>query len=49
MLAAPVSPHEEKDRRLAVKVRRELGEEVLGLLADSRTENILLTSLADPG
>src|SRR5690349_4982201 len=44
MLAASLSPHDETDRRLAVKLRRELGEEVLALLADSRTEDILLNS-----
>lgn len=39
---ASLSPYDETDRRLAVKLRRELGEEVLALLADGRTKDILL-------
>jgi P-type conjugative transfer ATPase TrbB len=44
MLAASLSPHDERARRLEVKLRRELGEEVLALLADGRTEDILLNA-----
>src|ERR1700759_2257070 len=34
--------HDEQHQRLEVKLRRELGEQVLSLLADDRTEDILL-------
>lgn len=41
-LANPVAIHDEQHQRLEVKLRRELGEQVLSLLADDRTEDILL-------
>jgi type IV secretion system protein VirB11 len=41
-LANPVAIHDEQHQRLEVKLRRELGEQVLLLLADDRTEDILL-------
>ena len=40
--ATSASIQEEQSQRLEVKLRRELGEQVLTLLADSRTEDILL-------
>jgi type IV secretion system protein TrbB len=41
-LSKPVPIHDEQHYRLEVKLRRELGEQVLSLLADDRTEDILL-------
>jgi type IV secretion system protein VirB11 len=41
-LASFSAIHDEQHQRLAVKLRRELGEQVLSLLADDRTEDILL-------
>ena len=44
--------HDEQHQRLEVKLRRELGEQVLQLLDDSLTEDILLnpvSSLLRPG
>jgi Flp pilus assembly CpaF family ATPase len=41
-LANPAPIHDEQHLRLEVKLRRELGEQVLSLLADDRTEDILL-------
>jgi type IV secretion system protein VirB11 len=41
-LANPAPIHDEQHLRLEVKLRRELGEQVLPLLADDRTEDILL-------
>ena len=41
-LANPAPIHDEQHQRLEVKLRRELGEQVLSLLADDRTEDILL-------
>jgi type IV secretion system protein VirB11 len=40
--ANPVGIHDEQHQRLEVKLRRELGEQVLCLLADDSTEDILL-------
>jgi Flp pilus assembly CpaF family ATPase len=41
-LANPVAIHDEQHSRLEVKLKRELGEQVLSLLADDRTEDVLL-------
>lgn len=41
-LANPVPIHDEQHYRLEVKLRREFGEQLLSLLADDRTEDILL-------
>ena len=41
-LANPVAIHDEQHNRLEVKLKRELGEQVLSLLADDRSEDILL-------
>ena len=41
-LSNSVGIHDEQQLRLEVKLRRELGEQVLSLLADDRTEDILL-------
>jgi type IV secretion system protein VirB11 len=41
-LANPAAIYDEQHQRLDVKLRRELGEQVLSLLADDRTEDILL-------
>lgn len=38
----PIVIHDEQHQRLEVKLKRELGEQVLSLLADERTEDILL-------
>ena len=40
-LPNPAPIHDEQHLRLEVKLRRELGEQVLSLLADDRTEDIL--------
>ena len=42
MTALCSPPQQEMGRRLAVKLRRELGDEILALLEDDRTEDILL-------
>jgi type IV secretion system protein VirB11 len=41
-LSNPVQIHDEQHYRLEVKLKRELGEQVLSLLADDRTEDVLL-------
>jgi type IV secretion system protein VirB11 len=41
-LANPVAIHDEQHQRLEVKLRRELGEQIISLLADDRTEDVLL-------
>jgi type IV secretion system protein VirB11 len=41
-LTNPIAVHDEQHQRLEVKLRREVGEQVLALLADDRTEDILL-------
>src|SRR5215471_4686335 len=41
-LASSGAIHDEQHQRLEVKLRRELGEQVLSLLADDRTEDVLL-------
>src|ERR1039458_7535902 len=41
-LPNPAPVHDEQHQRLEVKLRRELGEQVLSLLADDRTEDVLL-------
>lgn len=41
-LANALDVHDEQHYRLEVKLRRELGEQVLSLLADERTEDILV-------
>ena len=41
-LANASAIHDEQHQRLEVKLRRELGEQILPLLADDRTEDILL-------
>ena len=41
-LTNPIAVHDEQHQRLEVKLRRELGEQVLALLDDDRTEDILL-------
>src|SRR5581483_7363309 len=42
MTATALSPQREMDRRFAAKLRREFGEEIIRLLEDDRTEDILL-------
>lgn len=37
-----ITTHDEQHQRLEVKLKRELGEQILSLLADDRTEDILL-------
>lgn len=41
-LANPIAIHDEQHYRLEVKLKREFGEQLLSLLADDRTEDILL-------
>src|SRR6516225_10752556 len=41
-LTNPIAVHDEQHQRLEVKLRREVGEQVLALLADDRTEDMLL-------
>jgi type IV secretion system protein VirB11 len=41
-IAAPIPAHNEQHSRLEAKLKRELGENVLALLADDRTEDIVL-------
>lgn len=41
-MALAISTHDEQHQRLEVKLRRELGEQLLKLLSDDRTEDIIL-------
>jgi type IV secretion system protein TrbB len=41
-ISSPFPVHDEQHYRLEVKLRREVGEQILSLLADNRTEDVLL-------
>jgi type IV secretion system protein TrbB len=42
IMASPAVTHDEHHQRLETKLKRELGDQVLALLKDDRTEDILL-------